>query len=168
MAVTISAGGASSVRSPLKRIARPVLGLAKVEAGGVIGPPRTTIPAVKPVTPIKSLAPIILATSITLTRDLFVDSLWTWGSLPPGGIRPPAHGPLEAGGVVGPRFLVGATSVWAPIEDRDVLGVGIGPSKLVVAIAGGVQRAEVVPAPAGTLPPASRAPPPLDPGRQNS
>ena len=168
MAVTISAGGASSVRSPLKRIAGPVLGLSKMEAGGVIGPLRPAIPPVTPFTPIKSFAPIILLTPITLTSDLPLDSLRTAGGLPPGGVGPPTHRPLEAGGVVGPRFPVGATPFGAPIEDRDVLGVGIGPLKPVVAIKGRVQRAEVVPAPAGTLPPASRAPPPLDPGRQNS
>ena len=60
MSLTILAGGASSVRSPLKRIERRLGYLPKVETGGCFsGPLGTAFAAIMPSPPIMFSPPII-------------------------------------------------------------------------------------------------------------
>lgn len=163
MSLTILAGGASSVRTPLKRIERRLGDLPKVETGGCFsGPLGTAFAAIMPSPPIMC-SPLIIATDGSIFYGL-----GTYGSALSGWVGLPIRRPFETGGVAGFRFSLSVASVRVPIENRDILGFSVGPSKPGPVTDGRVQGVQVVPPPTGAFPSAPGAPSPLDPRRQNS
>ncbi len=163
MSLTILAGGASSVRTPLKRIERRLGDLPKVETGGCFsGPLGTAFAAIMPSPPIMC-SPLIIATDGSIFYGL-----GTYGSALSGWVGLPIRRPFETGGVAGFRFSLSVASVRVPIENRDILGFRVGPSKPGPVTDGRVQGVQVVPPPTGAFPSAPGAPSPLDPRRQNS
>ena len=171
MSLTILAGGASSVRTPLKRIERRLGDLPKMETGGrtggrtggcFSGPLGTAFAAIMPSPPIMFSPPIIA------TDGSIFYCLGTCGSAVSGWVGLPIRGPCETGGVADVRFSLSVASVGVPIENRDILGFRIGPSKPGLVTDGRVQGVQVGPPSTGAFPSAPGAPSPLDPRRQNS